>query len=260
MGTAIITGASRGVGRGIAMALAGLGYDLCVTGRSALDLDQIKSEVEKQGRHCATYICDHQNVAATVACFESISKTHELTLIVNNAWGGYETMMQDGQYTWEAKFWDQSLERWTSMMDVGVRTAFLCSKYCVQPILRNRRGAIVNISFWSAQRYMQNLIYGVSKAAIDKMTMDMAHELREYNIPAIALYPGLVRTEKVMENAAYFDMSNSESPEFVGLVIHGFMEDQKRLEKSGQVFTTAELASEYRIKDIDGKTIQDIRG
>ncbi len=106
---------------------------------------------------------------------------------------------------------------------------------------------------------MQNTIYGTSKAAIDKMTHDMAEEAREYGVSVVALYPGLVRTEGVMANASYFNLENSESPEFEGLVIAALAGDKLLPEKSGKFFTSAELALEYGILDIDGKQIRDER-
>ncbi len=259
MSTAVITGASRGIGRGIAVALAKKGIDLCVTGRSEGQLRELKAIAEGSGVACETYACDHHDLGATERCFRSIAENHEVDYIVNNAWGGYEKMVEDQVYTWEYRFWDQPIHRWTSMMDVGVRTAFLCSKFCVRDMLRNKRGAIVNISFWAARMYLQNVIYGVSKAAIDKMTHDMSVELAPFAVPVISLYPGLVRTEAVMENARFFDMSNSESPEFVGLVIHAFLNDEGAMQKTGGFYTTAELASSYGIVDIDGKKIRDNR-
>ena len=256
MKTAVVTGGSRGIGRGVSLALSRLGYRICVTGRSKENLETLRTLIEGNGSQCRYFVCDHNNVQSTIECFEHIGKEYSPDLVVNNAWGGYEQMVQDGTYTWEAKFWDQPMFRWTSMVDVGVRTAFICSKHCVRSMLERKAGAIVNISFWAARHYMQNIIYGVSKAAIDKMSSDMAEELKEYSIPAISLYPGLVRTEAVMANASHFDMSNSESPEFVGLVADAFFRDGDNMTKTGGYFTTAELAEQYGILDEDGKKIK----
>jgi dehydrogenase/reductase SDR family protein 1 len=117
-----------------------------------------------------------------------------------------------------------------------------------------RRGLIVNISFWAAQKFIGNVAYGVSKAATDKMTADMAHELRDHNVAVISLYPGLVRTEKVMESAAWLDLSNSESPRFIGRAVVSLAADLKVMEKTGRVIVAAELAKEYGFTDVDGKT------
>jgi dehydrogenase/reductase SDR family member 1 len=115
-----------------------------------------------------------------------------------------------------------------------------------------RKGLIVNISSWAARKYMGNVIYGVSKAATDKMTSDMAQELRPHGVAAVSLYPGLVRTEAVL-SSGWFDLSNSESPEFTGRVIAALWADQALLERSGQVLVAAAVASELRVQDMDGK-------
>jgi NAD(P)-dependent dehydrogenase (short-subunit alcohol dehydrogenase family) len=110
--------------------------------------------------------------------------------------------------------------------------------------------------YWAAQKYMGN-VPCVAKAATDKMTNDMSHELREYNVAVVSLYPGLVRTEKVMEPAALVDLSNSlsnsESPEFVGRAVAALSADARLSSKSGRVLTTADLAKEYGFTDVDGK-------
>ena len=100
---------------------------------------------------------------------------------------------------------------------------------------------------------MGNAAYGAAKAAVDKMTADMAHEAKKFNIAVISLYPGLVRTESVLRAAEYFDMSNSESPQFSGRVIAALADDPNLMSKSGRVWIGAALAEEYGIKDIDGK-------
>ena len=110
-------------------------------------------------------------------------------------------MVEDGVFTWSRPFWEQPLHRWHSMMDAGVRAAFVASSQAARLMVPQRQGLIVNISFWAAQKHMGNVIYGVAKAATDKMTSDMAHELQPYGICVVSLYPGLVRTEAVVEAA-----------------------------------------------------------
>lgn len=115
------------------------------------------------------------------------------------------------------------------------------------------RGLIVNISFWAAQKHIGNVAYGVSKAATDKMTADMAIELLPHGVTVVSLYPGLVRTEKVMEAAAWLDLSNSESPEFVGRAVVALAGDPHVTRHTGTVLVAARLAAEYGFTDIDGK-------
>jgi dehydrogenase/reductase SDR family member 1 len=111
----------------------------------------------------------------------------------------------------------------------------------------------VNISFWAAQKHIANVAYGVSKAATDKMTADMAQELRPYGVTVVSLYPGLVRTEKVIEAAGWLDLSNSESPEFIGRAVAALAGDPDVIRRTGTVLVAASLAAEYGFKDVDGK-------
>ena len=117
-----------------------------------------------------------------------------------------------------------------------------------------RSGLIVNISFWAAQKYIGNVAYGVAKAATDKMTADMARELGEHNVAVVSLYPGLVRTEKVMQAAEWLDLSNSESPQFIGRAVAALAADSEVMKKNGEVLIAATLAKEYGFTDIDGKS------
>ena len=178
-----------------------------------------------------------------------------LDVMVNSAWGGYEHMSEDGQFTWPLPFWEQPLHRWTGMMDAGVRAAFVAASHAARIMVPRKRGLIVNISHWAAQKHIGNAIYGISKAATDKMTADMAHELRPHGIAVVSLYPGLVRTELVMAAAAggWFDLANSESPEFIGRVIAALARDPQLMERSGKVCVAAALAQEYGVSDVDGK-------
>jgi NAD(P)-dependent dehydrogenase (short-subunit alcohol dehydrogenase family) len=162
-------------------------------------------------------------------------------------------MNEDGKFTWGVPFWEQPAHRWTSMMDAGVRAAFVASSHAARLMLPARRGLIVNISHWAARKHLGNTIYGVSKAATDKMTADMAHELRPHGVAVISLYPGMVRTELVMAAAQWLDLSNSESPEFAGLVIAALARDPRLMERIGQTLVTAALAIEYGVTDIDGR-------
>jgi NAD(P)-dependent dehydrogenase (short-subunit alcohol dehydrogenase family) len=130
-------------------------------------------------------------------------------------------------------------------------------------MVEQRSGLIVNISFWSAQKHIANVPYGVSKAATDKMTQDMAHELSAHGVAVVSLYPGLVRTEKVMEAAAYLDLSNSESPQFIGRAVAALTTDPNILALSGSVIVAADCVERYGVVDVDGRrpkalTIEDV--
>lgn len=245
---ALVTGASRGVGRGVATGLASAGWTVYATGRTIRSASLPASVIRLR--------CDHTDDGQTAAAFAAVSASGaRLALLVNCAWGGYERMVEDGRFTWGVPFWEQPLHRWTGMIDAGVRAAFVASAHAARMMVPARRGLIVNISFWAAQKYVGNTIYGVSKAATDKLTRDMAHELRPHEVAAVSLYPGLVRTEAVRAaaDAGWLDLSNSESPEFIGLVADGLARDPHILERSGQVLIAAAVARELGIADIDGR-------
>ncbi len=178
----------------------------------------------------------------------------QLDILVNNVWGGYENMMEDGEFTWSRPFWQQPVWRWDSMFQAGVRACYVASQLAAEMMVPRRSGLVVNISFWAAQKYVGNVAYGVAKAATDKMTADMAHELRAEDVTVVSLYPGLVRTELVMQAAQWLDLSNSESPQFIGRAVVALAADPGTIEKTGQVQVAATLAQEYGFTDIDGKT------
>jgi dehydrogenase/reductase SDR family member 1 len=226
------------------------GFMVYVTGRSAADMSYI------QGKGTAI-VCDHSDDHQVERMFAQISQEqNRIDVLVNNAWGGYENMMENGEFTWSRPFWQQPLWRWDSMFQAGVRAAYVASRLAAQFMLATRSGLIANISFWSAQKHIGNVAYGVAKAATDKLTSDMAAELKEHNIVAVSLYPGLVRTEKIMAAAEWLDLSNSESPEFTGRAVVALANDDEVMRKSGKVLVVAALAQEYGFTDIDGKSPQ----
>ena len=242
---ALVTGASRGVGRGIATALAGAGATVYATGRTIADADLPPAIVRVP--------CDHTDDSAVEQVFARVRDDEgRLDVLVNNAWGGYERMVEAGRFTWALPFWEQPGWRWDAMMDAGVRVAFVASQEAARLMVPARRGLIVNISTWAARKHIGNVIYGIAKAATDKLTADMAHELQPHGVTAVSLYPGLVRTEAVLA-AQVFDLSNSESPEFIGRAVIALATDPRLLERSGQVLVAAALAEEYGFTDTDGR-------
>lgn len=261
---AIVTGGSRGVGKGIALGLGEAGATVYVTGRTTeerTDIEKLGGTVfstaqavtDAGGRGIAV-ACDHRDDSQIERVFQQVEREQgRLDLLVNNAWGGYEQMAHDGQWTWANPFWEQPFWRWDAMFQGGVRAAFVAGAFAARMMVRQGQGLIVNISYWAAQKYMGNVEYGAAKAAVDKMTAGMAHEAEKYNIAVVSLYPGLVRTESVLRAAEYFDMSNSESPQFTGRVIAALANDPDIMSRTGRVWVGAALAEEYGIPDIDGK-------
>jgi NAD(P)-dependent dehydrogenase (short-subunit alcohol dehydrogenase family) len=245
---ALVTGASRGVGKGIALELARAGAAVYITGRSVEDMEYIS------GKGTALE-CDHRNDEQVRSAFRRIGDEQgRLDVLVNNVWGGYENMVENGEFTWPRPFWQQPLWRWDAMFQAGVRAHYVASQLAAQVMVTQRSGLIVNISFWAAQKHIGNVAYGVSKAATDKLTEDTSHELREHSVAVVSLYPGLVRTEKVMQAAEWLDLSNSESPQFIGRAVVALASDPRVMEKTGRVLVAASLAQEYGFTDVDGKT------
>jgi dehydrogenase/reductase SDR family member 1 len=161
-------------------------------------------------------------------------------------------MVEDGRFTWAAPFWEQPAWRWEAMISAGVRAAFVASQHAARRMAPARRGLIVHISSWAAQKYGGNVIYGLAKAATDRMASDMARQLQAHGVTVVSLYPGLVRTEAVLA-AGVFDLSNSESPEFIGRAVGALAADAAVTSKSGSVLVAAALAEEYGFTDVDGR-------
>jgi dehydrogenase/reductase SDR family member 1 len=245
--TALVTGGSRGIGKGVALELIAHGARVYVTGRTADDLRYLEGAA-------TALICDHRDDDQVEAASRRIhDEAGAIDLLVNNVWGGYENMMENGRFTWIVPFWEQPRWRWDAMFDAGVRAHYVASQLVAPGMIARRRGLIVNISFWAAQKHIGNVPYGVAKAATDKLTADTAHELKPFDVAVVSLYPGLVRTEKVMEAAAWLDLSNSESPQFIGRTIAALAADPDVMRHSGKILVAAAVAREYGVIDIDSK-------
>src|SRR4029078_839693 len=140
------------------------------------------------------------------------------------------------------------------MFAAGVRAHYYASQLAARSMVATRSGLIVNISSWAAQKHAGNVAYGVAKAATDKMTADMATELKPHGVAVVSLYPGLVRTEKIMELVRGRELPNSESPEFIGRAVAALASDPDALRHTGKVTASASLAIDYGFTDIDGTT------
>ncbi len=261
---ALVTGASRGIGKGIALGLGEAGATVYITGRTVEEgkaavalpgtIHQTADEVIKLGGKCIAVQCDHRSDQEVESVFRRIrAEQNRLDILVNNVWGGYEYFNNGTEFWKETGFWTVPISRWDAMFQAGVRAHYVASVLAAPIMIAQHTGLIVNISFFAAQRDDKGVAYGVAKAASDRMAACMAYELREHNVTAVSLYPGLVRTESVMRAAEYFDLSNSESPQFIGRAVAALAADPGIIQKSGKTLVAAALAQEYGFTDVDGK-------
>ncbi len=261
---AVVTGASRGVGKGVAVALGAAGHTVYVTGRSTGaavtypavggTVEQTAEAVTAAGGRGVGVGCDHTDDEQVRALFARVhAESGGLDLLVNNVWGGYAAYHEDRHGDMGGPFWEQPLRVWDDMFAAGVRAHYAATVLAV-PLLRP--GAlVVTVSFFpgSYAHGEDQVAYSVAKAADDRMIAVMAAQLAERAVTAVSLYPGLVRTEGVMRAAEFFDLSNSESPEFVGRAVVALAGDPRVARRNGQVVVAAELAAEYGFTDVDGK-------
>lgn len=247
---ALVTGGTRNVGKGIALALGEAGATVYVTGRSITEND-VKGITKAGGKGIAV-ICNHENDDEVKAVFEQIENNEgKLDILVNNAWGGYNRLRNRKEYSgfkWKAPFWEQPLDLWNEMNNVGVRSNYVSSFYASKLMLKQKHGLIVNISFYASQKYYGNVIYGVAKASVDKMTMDMSEELKKNKITCVSLYPGYIDDKKSKNKPN----PKKETSIFVGRAIAALSSDKNIIKKTGQILVAAELAEEYNFTDIDG--------
>ena len=266
---AVVTGATRGVGKGIALGLGEAGATVYVTGRTTTPgaapgglpgtIHETADEVSRLGGEGIAVRCDHSDDGDVAAVFRRVGDEQgRLDVLVNNVWGGYERFY-DGSELDHGPFWEQPLKLWDSMHRIGVRAHYVASVHAAPMMVERRRGLIVNVSSYAAQTFIPPVAYGVAHAAIDRIAADMAQELREFGVAALSLYPGLVRTEAVLEAAQFFDLSNSESPQFVGRAVAALASDPGVMRRSGGWYFAAELAEEYGFTDVDGSGPRSLR-
>jgi dehydrogenase/reductase SDR family protein 1 len=255
---AIVTGASRGVGKGCALELGAAGATVYLTGRSIAEGDaalpgtvsSTAEEVDRLGGRGIGVRCDHHDDAQVEALFERVhSEAGQLDVLVNNAFS-IPRELTSGQ-----PFWETPISNWDDMIGVGTRSAYVASRFAARLMVPRRKGLIVNISSSGAAEYAWHVAYGVGKAALDRITRDTAHELRPHGVAVLSLWPGLVRTERIErvgERMPGLDMSGAESQRFTGRAVVALAADAKVLERSGRAIASRELADLYGFTDIDG--------
>lgn len=267
---AVVTGATRGIGKGIAVALGAAGATVYVTGRTVTQgahalpgtVAETVAEVDRRGGKGVGVQVDHGDDAQVEALFEQVLREQgRLDILVNNAFALPDDL------TDSTPFWQKPLSNW-EMVDVGVRSNFVAAWHAAHIMVPQRSGLIVAISGYTGVSYTYGVIFGMCKAAVDRMARDMAIELEPYNIASLSLWQGLTYTERAQRNLARNpEMTKSAptdplggcSPEFPGRVIAALVDDRSLMKRSGGTFITAELATEYGVTDIDGTIVPSMR-
>lgn len=280
---AVVTGASRGAGRGIALELGAAGATVYVTGRSTrgapapvygqilgesgLDappgnIDDTADEVTALGGTGIAARVDHRDDEAVRALFARLeAEQGRLDVLVNNAWGGHEVF---SLASFGAPFWEQDAGQWDVMFNGGVRNHLLASRAAAPLLVRQGRGLIVTTSYWDRGAYLRgNLFYDIAKATMNRLAFAMAEELRPHGVASLAVVPGWMRTEWVLaahrateetwrEHPA---LSRTESPRYAGRAVAALAADAEVMRHSGGVHRVADLAAEYGFTDVDGRRV-----
>jgi len=266
--TALVTGASRGAGRGIALELAKAGAFVYVTGRTtsvqaairnAGDIDSTVQEIRAEGGEAAAIRCDHTVDAETEQVIRQIEDERgRLDILVNNVWGGNELSIE------MKPFWEQPAAHWDNMFTSGVRAQLMTNYYAIPLMRRNPDGGIIiHTTYWDEYKYIGNFYYDLSKNALVRMAFGLSAELQEDGIPVIALSPGWMRTELVLKSLntdeAHWheveELQTSESTRYIGRAVCALASDPAVMKKTGIPQQVGALAEEYGFTDIDGRKV-----
>jgi NAD(P)-dependent dehydrogenase (short-subunit alcohol dehydrogenase family) len=264
----VVTGASRGMGKGIALAFASEGATVYVTGRTVSPdtsplpgtVGETAAEVERRGGKGIAVQVDLANDREVAALFEQVKQEQgRLDVLVNSA------ISLPAELTQPGSFWEKPLSNW-EMIDVGLRSYFVAAWHAAQIMVPQKSGLIVGISGYVGVTYTYGVIFGTCKTAGDRMARDMAVELKPHNVASISLWQGFTYTERAQQNlktvpgmAAQLKSAAGSSVEFPGRVIAALAKDPQVLRRSGGTFINAELAQEYGITDVDGRVIPSLR-
>ncbi|WP_280466031.1 SDR family NAD(P)-dependent oxidoreductase [Nocardia brasiliensis] len=265
---AVVTGASRGIGKGIAVELGAAGATVYVTGRSDTPgrlpgtVGETAAAVDAAGGVGVPFVCDHRDDDAVRGLFEQIRTAHgRLDVLVNNVYNSPAAARWLGR-----PFWEVPPKAWDETFDIGVRSHYVASVYAA-PLLIAADGLIVNVSSPGAERYMHNAVYGVAKAALDRLTADLAHNLADTGVTAVSLWPGIVDTELLqlvpadaegrrvvtLPGEGTFDLAEAETPRFPGRAVVALAADAERRTRTGSAWRVADLAKAYGFTDVDGR-------
>lgn len=267
---AVVTGASRGIGKGIALALGGEGATVYVTGRTVTPgsyslpgtVGETAAEVDRRGGKGIAVQVDHARDDQVAALFEQVRREQgRLDLLVNNAFSLPEDLTEP------RPFWEKPLSNW-EMVDVGVRSNFVAAWHAAKFMVPQNHGLIVAISGYVGVTYTYGVVFGTCKSAVDRMARDMAVELKPHHVASVSMWCGLTFTERAhrnldrnpaMKSQVVTNPAAGSSVEFPGRVIAAMARDPEIMRRSGGTFIAAELAREYGVTDIDGNVPPSLR-
>ena len=272
----LVTGATRGIGKGIAIGLGEAGATVYITGRSlnsyesgdniSGSLNDTQVAVESAGGICIPVQVDHSNDEQVRLLFERIQDEQkgQLDLLVNNAYSGVRAL-RDAQ---GKPFWDCEPGLWDAGNNVGLRSHYVASVFAARMMTKNLSGLICTISSWGGMSYIFGAAYGAGKAACDRLAADMAVELKPYNVASVSMWPGIVGTEHISsivaeleaknltdpQSSIFSERYNWETPLLTGRVIAMLASESNAniMRRAGRVQIVAELAKEYGVVDRDG--------
>jgi NAD(P)-dependent dehydrogenase (short-subunit alcohol dehydrogenase family) len=264
----VVTGASRGMGKGISLALAEEGATVYVSGRTVTPgshplpgtVGETAAEVDRRGGRGIAVQVDHANDAQVAALFEQVRQEQgRLDILVNNAIAIPDELTQPGA------FWEKPISNW-EMIDVGLRSNFVAAWHAARIMVPRKSGLIVAISGYVGVTYTYSVVFGTCKTATDRMARDMAIELKPHSVASLSLWQGFTLTERAQENlkkvagmASQLNSAAGSSVEFPGRIIAALARDPEVMKRSGGTFIAAELAQAYGISDIDGRVIPSLR-
>ena len=257
---ALVTGASRGVGRGIAHELGLAGDTVYVTGRSRDGgdrtdglpgtIDSTARLVTESGGRGIPVACDHTAVEQVDQLAARIrDEAGRLDLLVNNVWGGYEHYDSE---VFDLPLWEQPISRWDKMLETGVRAHYLTSRVMVPLLLNSEDGLIVTISFGDDGRFLGDIQYDVAKYAATRLGFALSEALASRGISSLTVYPGFTRTERVTIGASSEALKSTHSAQFVGRAVVALASDPHVAAKNGRALKVGDLGMEYGFTDVDG--------
>jgi NAD(P)-dependent dehydrogenase (short-subunit alcohol dehydrogenase family) len=279
---ALVAGASRGAGRGIALALGEAGATVYCTGRSTRGkranpersgwsvfasegrpetIDETAEMVTARGGRGVAIQVDHTDERQVKKLFTNINREHgRLDILVNDVWGG------DALTEWGTPLWELDLSKGFTMIERAVSSHIITARHAIPLMLPAKNGLIVEVTDGDQMNYRGTFFYDFVKTSVIRLAFAMSEELKQYHITAVAVTPGFLRSEAMLE---YFGVTeanwqegakkdpnflSSETPLFVGRAIASLAADRKIITKTGKVFSSWRLSEEYGFTDADGRT------